>query len=168
MAKPPYNKNLKVLIYKIEDCIKKQSNRPDSVYGRLFKERLAYERAKNENRDYRDQAMRILSEKNITDKATKECLESGKLTLAHIYRRALRWMAKLMLSHFYEAWYIIENNELPRIPYILLHGTVEGENVMSHTDYIKPEIPYRLALDHFDLPIPDGLEDYPRLSAMNM
>lgn len=168
MAKPPYNKNLKVLIYKIEDCIMKQSNRPDSVYGRLFKERLAYERAKNENRDYRDQAMRILSEKNITDKATEECLESGKLTLAHIYRRALRWMAKLMLSHFYEAWYIIENNELPRIPYILLHGTVEGENVMSHTDYIKPEIPYRLVLDHFDLPIPDGLEDYPRLSAMNM
>ena len=168
MAKPPYNKNLKVLIYKIEDCIMKQSNRPDSVYGRLFKERLAYERAKNENKDYRDQAMRILSEKNITDKATKECLESGKLTLAHIYRRALRWMAKLMLSHFYEAWYIIENNELPRIPYILLHGTVEGENVMSHTDYIKPEIPYRLVLDHFDLPIPDGLEDYPRLSAMNM
>lgn len=168
MAKPPYNKNLKVLIYKIEDCIMKQSNRPDSVYGRLFKERLAYERAKNENRDYRDQAMSILNEKNITDKATKECLESGKLTLAHIYRRALRWMAKLMLSHFYEAWYIIENNELPRIPYILLHGTVEGENVMAHTDYIKPEIPYNLVLDHFDLPIPDGLEDYPRLSAMNM
>jgi len=167
MAKPPYNKFLKVLMYKIEDCIMKQSNKPDSLYGRLFKERLAYERAKNERKDYKNQARNILLTKNITDKETKECLESGKLTLAHLYRRSLRWMAKLMLSHYYEAWYIIETGELPKVPYILLQGNADGENIMSHTDYIEPEIPYKKVLYHFNLPVPEGLDEFPKLSEMN-
>lgn len=167
MAKPPYNKSLKVMMFKIQDCIMKQSNRPGSIYGKLYKERLGYELAKNEAGDYAKQAENILATKNITDKATRECLESGKLTLAHIYRRSLRWMSKLMLSHLYEAWYIIENGELPRVPYILLHGTVDGKNVMSHTDYIKPEVPYKEVLKHFNLPIPEGLDEFPKLSDMN-
>lgn len=167
MAKPPYNKGMKTMMFKIGDCIMKQSNRPDSVYGRLFRERFGYEQAKNERGDYREQAANILKEKNISDKATKESLQSGKLTTAHLYRRSLRWMTKLMLSHMYEAWYIIENGELPRVPYILLHGTVDGENVMAHTDYIKPEIDYRVVLEHFNLTIPEGLDEFPKLSEMN-
>jgi len=167
MAKPPYNQFLKVTMFKLEDCIMKQSNKPDSRYGALYKDRLAYEMHKNENGDYAAQAREILATKNITDKATKESYENGKLTMSHIYRRSLRWMAKLMLSHMYEAWYIIEHGELPPIPYILLYAKVNGENMVAHTDYIKPEIPYEKVLKHFNLPIPEGLDTYPKLSEMN-
>ena len=131
----PYNKELKVVCYKIGTSFHKLCNNDKSLYGRLFKQRLQYELEKNERGEYADQATQILKSKNFSNKEVKETYQSGKLPLGHIYRRCERYVTKLFISHAYEAAYYNYYGELPPKPYALCFCD-------GHTDYIGPEVPY--------------------------
>lgn len=131
----PYNKKLKVVMYKIGCSFHKLCNNDKSLYGRLFKERLQYEVTKNERGDYADQAKKILETKNFSDSDTKKCYESGKLPTSHLYARCERYVTKLFISHAFEAAYYNEYGCMPPQPYALCF--CEG-----HSDYIGPEVPY--------------------------
>ncbi len=133
LAKPPYNKDLKKMMFNIGDCFIKNSNR-GSLYGRIFRERLNTEMTKNDNLDYADQACKILETKNITDKATRATLESGKLTQGHLVARARRYAVKLFISHVHEAMWYAEFHEDSPSPYVISH--------MGHKDYVAPEVDY--------------------------
>lgn len=134
----PYNKELKVVCYKIGTSFHKVCNNDKSLYGRLFKERLQYETMMNEKGAYAEQAKQILNDKNFKSKETREIYESGKLPASHIYARCERYVTKLFISHAFECAYYIEYKKLPPAPYALKF--CEG-----HVDYIKSEIPYEEA-----------------------
>ena len=133
----PYNKDLKVVCYKIGSSFHKLCNNDKSLYGRLFKERLQYETEMNQKGAYAAQAAKILSEKNFKDKEVKQIYESGKLPTSRIYRRCERYVTKLFISHAFEKAYYDEYGTMPPRPYALMF--CEG-----HTDYIGPEVPYEV------------------------
>ena len=136
LSKPPYNKDLKSTCYLIGEAFCKVSNR-DSLYGRLYRERKAWETMRNDNFEYREQAERLLKEKNY-DKSTPtyKCLVQGKLSPGHINQRAKRWATKIFLTHFFEACWIYTHGPGSKPPVIYPIA------FMNHTDYIKPEVPY--------------------------
>lgn len=134
LSKPPYNTELKKVCYLIGESFCKVSNR-GSLYGELYKERKAYETLKNENFEYREQAEKLLSEKNYDKNTdTYKCLIQGKLSPAHITMRAKRYAVKIFLTHFFEACYIYTHKKNPPVIYPIAH--------MGHVDYIKPEVAY--------------------------
>ena len=140
LAKPPYNKALKEKTFVIARSFVMNSKR-GSLYGEIIAKRKEEELFKNERREYRDQAERILQTKNITDKATLETLRDGKLTLKHIDTRARRYGVKLFISHVYEAMYYDKFGKEPPKTYVIEH--------MGHHDYIAPEVDYHTIIDEF-------------------
>ena len=134
LSKPPYNRNLKTVCYLIGQSFCKVSTR-GSKYGMLYRERRAYETMNNENLMYKDQAERLLSEKNY-DKSTPtyKSLSEGKLSAAHINQRSLRWATKIFLTHFFEACWINKYHTEPPVIYPIAF--------QDHVDYIEPEVPY--------------------------
>ena len=134
LSKPPYNTELKKVCYLIGESFCKVSNR-GSLYGELYKERKALETFKNENLEYKEQAERLLKEKNYSkDTETYKYLSQGKLSPAHITARAKRYAVKIFLTHFFEACYIYTHKKNPPTIYPIAH--------QGHVDYIKPESPY--------------------------
>ena len=134
----PYNKSLKVLMYKIGHSFRLSKNKPDSLYGRILREREDYENTKNQNGDYASQAADILANKNIGKGTVAYSYYSkGQLPPAHIAQRAERYATKLFISHLFEAsWYNKYNEPCPE-PYII------GFDESGHNDYIGPEIDYK-------------------------
>ena len=131
----PYNKSLKLLMYKIGHSFHMCKNKEKSLYGRLYKERFEYENIKNQNGDYADQAAAILAKKNIGKSTIAYSYYiKGQLPPAHITQRCERYVTKLFISHLFEAAYYNKfGRQCPR-PYAMLF--------MGHTDYIGPEVPY--------------------------
>ena len=91
MARPPYNPKLKVIMYLIGDSFVKRSNHPDSLYGKLYKQRKLEEEQKNESGILSVRAERALQGKNYRNKEVRETYESGRLPKGHIDRRARRY-----------------------------------------------------------------------------
>lgn len=135
LAKPPYNRDLKVLCWKIGESFLKVSNKEGSLYGMQFRQRLAYETEKNERGEYAREAQRALNSKNFTNKEVREVYESGKLPKGHILARSKRWAVKLFISHLFEAMYFEKYQKEPPVPYAIAY--------MGHVDYIPPENDYR-------------------------
>ncbi len=102
----PFSANMKKTCWHIGQSFMKFSGKDDCFYGKLYLERKAYEKVKNEAGEYADQAARLLSDKKYTDgTVTKEKLLEGKLSDAHIDARARRWAVKMFLSHLHMVWY---------------------------------------------------------------
>lgn len=134
MAKPPYNTDLKKVCYLIGESFVKVSNK-GSLYGELYKERKAFENYMNEKGEYKDQAEKLLREKNYNkDTDTYEYLSKGILSPGHINMRAKRWAVKIFMTHVFEAAYYYTYNEKPPVIWPIAFG--------GHTDYIEPEVPY--------------------------
>ena len=135
LAKPPYNPDLKKCLYNVGDCFVKNANR-GSLYGRIYQERLVHEQMLNEQCAYKDQAERLLAEKNYDQKKdTYKWLAQGKLSPGHLCMRARRYAEKLFVSHVWEAMYYIEKGQEPPFHYTIAH--------QGHQDYIAPEVDYR-------------------------
>ena len=140
-AKIPYNKNLKVLMWKIGKSFIWVQNR-GSLYGNLFAERKALETEKNNNGDYADQAAHILATKKFSNETiAKEKYMEGKLPDAHIVARAMRRAEKIFVVHLFEEMYRVyhkndPNGNTPPRYYILEHSNGE------HNVEISPEVPY--------------------------
>ena len=133
----PYNKSLKVLMYKIGHSFRMAKNKPDSLYGRILREREAYEQEKNARGEYAEQAANILKSKNIGKSTVAYSYYSkGQLPPAHISQRSERYATKLFMSHLFEAAYWNTYGQPCPDPYII------GFDPEGHNDYIKPEVAY--------------------------
>ena len=137
LAKPPYNLDLKTTAYLIGEAFVKVSNR-GSKYGMLYRERRAWETIRNENLEYREQAERLLSEKNwAKNTPTFKSLSEGKLSAGHINQRAKRWATKIFLTHFFEACWLYTHPGESKPPVIYPIA------FQDHVDYIEPENAYK-------------------------
>lgn len=135
-SKIPYNKELKSLMWKVGQSFVWQKNRPQSVYGKLLKERMDYEIQNNENGVYADYAAKMLETYNFgKDTEAYKAYIQGKLPPAHITARSIRWVEKIFISHLFEEMYRVKYNAIPPRYYALEH--LEGH----HTE-IEPEVPY--------------------------
>ena len=132
----PYNKNLKIVCWKIGHSFLMCKNRPTSLYGRLLKERMELEMIRNERGDYAAQAQAIIDSKKFS-KSTQayKAYKEGMLPKAHILQRSQRYATKMFISHLYEAAYWNKYGKMAPEPYILAFSEV-------HHDYIGPEVPY--------------------------
>lgn len=159
----PYNKNLKVICWKCGHQFALLQNNQKSLYGRMLKERKAWETAKNEAGEYADQARKILQSGNYNfdlpegvdeskydlyrdsdalihhkkyGKTTDayKALSEGKLPAAQIQARAERYATKLFISHLFEMMYKDHYKCDPPVFYTIAH--------QGHVHYIDPEVAY--------------------------
>ena len=130
----PYNKDLKKTMFLIGQSFQIVSNKPNSLYGRLYKERYQYELNRNESGGNAEQAAMYLSEKNYgkTTEAYK-AYSIGKLPKKQLTRRAMRHTVKIFLNHLFDFAYMEKYNNPAPIPYVF---TLDGE----HKDYIPAEV----------------------------
>lgn len=129
--KRPWNARLKVLCWKLGESFVKVSGRENDIYGKVYKDRKAYEIAKNERGDYADQAARSLAEKNFgQDTTARKMYEQGMLPDARIHLRAQRYAVKLFLSHFHHVAHLDAFGTPPPKPYIIEHG--------GHVHFVEP------------------------------
>lgn len=129
--KRPWNASLKTLCWKIGQSFMKFSGDEKCFYGRIYKDRKAYEVNRNESGGNKEAAAAILLAKkfNKSTEAFKH-LSGGKLPPAQIDARARRYAVKIFISHLQQVWYFIENGEMPPKPYAI--------NKLGHAHYIRP------------------------------
>lgn len=129
--KRPWNAKLKTLCWKIGQSFVKVSNRPDDIYGKIYKERKEYELQKNEEGEYKDQAEYKLKHNRIKKTTVAyEWYSQGKLPPAHIQQRAERYATKIFLSHLHAFWYEQHYGEKPPKPFAI--------SILGHAHEIKP------------------------------
>lgn len=136
-SKIPYNRSLKVLMYKVGASFQWLCNNEKSLYGRLYSERRVLETKRNENGEYAKQAANILATKNIgKTTAAYKAYSQGMLPAAHIAARASRWTQKIFLSHLFEEMYRVQYDKVPPRYYSLEYSNGQ------HNREILPEVPY--------------------------
>lgn len=123
----PWNERLKTLLWKAGQSFMKFSNDPDCFYGRLYRERKAYEIERNDRGDHKELAATLLLKVARTTEAYKH-LSEGRLPPGQIDARARRWAVKLMLSHLHAAWYEQRFGRPPPKPYAIA--------ILGHADFI--------------------------------
>lgn len=129
--KRPWNTQLKTLCWKAGDSFVKLSNRKDAVYGQAYRERKAYEVARNEAGAFAERAAHILGQKKLGKETDAfKAYSQGKFPAGHLDAMARRWTVKLFLSHLHWRWYETEYGETPPNPYVIEH--------MGHTHLIEP------------------------------
>lgn len=127
----PWNASLKTLCWKIGQSFVKVSHNDNDYYGKIYQERKLYEVEKNNNLEYKDQAEKVLSSKNIgKDTEAYKWYSKGMLPPAHIQQRAERYATKLFLSHLFEVWYRLDRGENPPKPFAVA--------ILGHAHEIKP------------------------------
>lgn len=120
--KRPWNAELKKLCWLLGESFVKVSGYEDAFYGKVYKERKAYETRKNEAGDYADQAAASLREKKFGEDTTaRKYYEKGQLPPARIHLRSERYAVKLFLAHMFEVWFWTIHGELPPKPYVIAH-----------------------------------------------
>lgn len=125
----PHNAELKTLCWNIGNNFKRFSNEEECYYGKHYKNRKAFEVARNDRGRNKDRAAELLPRFRPTTDAYKH-LKEGKLPPAHLDAMARRWTVKLFLSHIHEVWHQLEFGKKPPACFALAH--------LSHTDYIPP------------------------------
>jgi hypothetical protein len=122
VAKRPWNAGLKRLCFLIGESFVKVSNRPDDVYGKLYKQRKDWETQKNQLKDYADQAAYSLETKNFgRETEAYKWYSQGMLPPARIHLRAQRRAVKLFLAHLHEVLYWAYYEKLPPNPFVFDH-----------------------------------------------
>jgi len=131
VAKRPWNAGLKRLCFLIGDSFVKVSNRPDDVYGKLYKQRKEWETERNQRGLYRETAEATLAEKRFDPNTDAYGWYSqGMLPPARIHLRAQRRAVKIFLSHLHEVLYWARYEELPPHPYVL-------DNIPGHAHLLR-------------------------------
>lgn len=116
--KRPWNARFKTLCWKIGESFVKVSGHEEGYYGHVYAERKAFERAKNDDADYADQAKTKLENFKIgKDTDAYKYYVDGKLPPAHIHARAKRYAVKLFLSHLHREMYVQHYGSEPPLPY---------------------------------------------------
>lgn len=139
--KRPWNASLKRLCFLIGESFVKVSNRPDDIYGKLYKSRKEWETERNSRQMYADQAKHSLETKKFgVETDAYKWYTQGMLPPARIHLRAQRRAVKLFLAHLHEVLYWYKFGTLPPNPYVLDH-------VPGHV--------HRLEIPNIDLLIPE-------------
>jgi Transposase IS116/IS110/IS902 family len=121
--KRPWNASLKRLCFLIGESFVKVSNRPDDVYGKLYKQRKEWETERNSRLLYAEQAKAALENKKFgTDTDAFKWYSKGMLPPARIHLRAQRRAVKLFLAHLHEVMYWRKYNALPPFPFVFEFG----------------------------------------------
>ena len=129
--KRPWNASLKTLCWKAGQSFMKFSGRDDCYYGKIYKERKAYEIARNERGDNKALAEELIGKFKKSTEAYGY-LKSGVLPPAQIDARARRYAVKLFLSHLHGAWYETHFGTKPPLPYPIAH--------MGHAHFIPSPV----------------------------
>jgi hypothetical protein len=102
-VKLPFNGALKSLCWKISDSFVKFSGKEACFYGKLYREFKAEELRRNGGGHYKAAAAAQLKEKRWRDDTqTKQRLEKGQLSDAHLDMKARRRTVKIFLVHYWE------------------------------------------------------------------
>lgn len=128
--KRPYNAELKTLCWKAGDSFVKQSGRENCYYGKLYRERKAFEVAKTENGEHQDTATETLNAGRRLTPEQKVHYEAGKLPPGRLDLRARRYAVKLFLAHLHHQMYREEHGQDPPLPYAIAH--------LQHAHYLAP------------------------------
>lgn len=128
----PYNEKLKVLCFKMADCQLKFRNKEANFYGKFYDVQRSYYEAKNERGGFADRAAECLAGADWkTDTESYKAYIKGRLPVGQIHRMALRWVAKLFLSHYWEVGRGMMGLPIPK-PYSI------GQMKHSEASYIPP------------------------------
>ena len=129
----PWNAQLKVLCWKIGQSFMKFSGDPDCFYGQLYRQRKAYEQARNVagNPAIAEAVAAGLGRVSKATDAYKH-FSAGVLPPAQIDARARRWAVKLFLAHLHDEWYRRHFGEEPPKPYALA--------ILGHAHEIKAPV----------------------------
>lgn len=119
--KRPFNAKLKVLCWKAGDSFVKQSGRDNCFYGHIYRERKAYEVARDERGGHAKAAEETLATRNIKDPETLATYRSGHLPAGRLDLRARRYAVKLFLAHYHEQGYRLLHGTEPPLPYPIAH-----------------------------------------------
>lgn len=99
--KRPYNAKLKTLCYKLGQSFKFVSNYPDAFYGKIYKQRKAYEVQKNERGEYADQVKQRMADSLKARRPLTEAQQAywplGKYHPYALDMRACRFAVKFYL-----------------------------------------------------------------------
>ncbi len=133
----PWNAEVKVLCWKFADvqCKHRNAENPDgerkSIYGRMYDKYKARIEEKNASGGFADRAASILEAKNFgRETESRRAYEKGMLPKGQIHNMALRYIAKLWVSHLWEVSYRDYYGTTVPKPWIL------GEE--GHSHYIAP------------------------------
>lgn len=129
--KRPWNASLKTLCWKAGQSFMKFSGQEECFYGRLYRERKAYEVARNDEGGNAQTAAQILATRKFragTDAIRH--LTEGRLPPAQIDARARRWAVKIFLSHLHGYWYEQHFGMKPPLPFAVAH--------LNHAHIIRP------------------------------
>ena len=132
VVKRPHNAEFKKLCFKLGESFMHVSGHEDRNYGTIYKERKAYESAKNENKDYAEQAEAGAKRVGAGTEAIK-WYKKGMLPPGHIHARAKRYAVKIFLAHLHEVMYRYYTGEAPPKPYPIVH--------LGHAHEIRPFVP---------------------------
>ena len=127
--KRPWNAGLKTLCWKIGQSFMKFSNDDECVYGHIYRERKAYEVARNERGDNAELAAVLVANFKKDTEAFKH-LSAGVLPPGQIDARARRYSVKLFLSHMHHVWYKKQFGVEPPNPYPIA--------ILGHAHHILP------------------------------
>lgn len=125
--KRPWNASLKRLCWLLGESFVKVSGNAKDVYGKLYLQRKAYEAARNEKLEYREECQQRCAEDDKKPKARRldadlrTLLESGKLPQKALHERAKRWAVKMFLSDWHAEAYRQHFHEEPPKPYPIAH-----------------------------------------------
>jgi len=132
----PFNQNLKDLCWKIGESFKRNSFRPNCVYGHIYVGRKRYEEKNNQEKKYQKQAEESLATKNYS-KSTEayKWYSQGMLPPARLDLRAMRYATKLFLAHLHWVWFEIYYEQPAPKPYIITHGKFEHAHIIEPVGY---------------------------------
>lgn len=114
--KRPHNAALKTLCWKIGQSFMKFSNKDECVYGKLYRERKAFEQANSDAGKLAEQAKAKAEKVGKNTEAFKH-YSQGKLSPGHIDARARRYAVKQFLSDLHAHWFEQHFGEKPPLPY---------------------------------------------------
>ncbi len=116
--KRPFNAELKQITWHAGQCFMKQSNDPDCFYGRLYRERKAFEIARNDSGGNTEKAKEFKVSIGAT-KPVKDKLAEGRLPDFNIDARARRYAVKIFLSHLHAIMYWDHFHQAPPKPFAI-------------------------------------------------
>lgn len=133
--KRPFNARLKVLCWKIGESFKKVSGKPESLYGRLYRQRKELEVSRDQAGMFKETAAKTLASKKFGPSETRTAYEEGHLPAGRLDLRATRYATKIFLAHWWECAFRVANPGKPvPEPWAIAHG--------GHVDKIAPEVPF--------------------------
>lgn len=129
ICRRPWNAQLKVLFWKAGQSFMKLSNDNDCYYGQMYKQRKAYEIARNDRGENAALAKSLIGKYSPSTDAYKH-LSEGRLPPAQIDARARRWAVKLFAAHLHQVWYEKHHGQPAPAPYPIA--------ILGHAHYLAP------------------------------